>query len=56
MNCTKPNLRILIRGANDVGSVVAHRLFQAGFAVVIHKSTLPATIRRRMAFADAVQS
>ena len=56
MNCTKPNLRILIRGANDVGSAVAHCLFQAGYSVVLHDLSQPTTTRRRMAFANAVQS
>ena len=28
--------RILVRGAGDVGSAVAHRLFTAGYAVVLH--------------------
>ena len=54
MNRTKPDLRILIRGANDVGSAVAHRLFTAGYSVVIHEMPLPTTTRRRMSFSDAV--
>ncbi|MCJ7433741.1 MAG: hypothetical protein MUO77_09670 [Anaerolineales bacterium] len=49
-----PNLHILIRGANDIGSAVAHYLFQGGYGVVIHDSTQQTTTRRRMAFADAV--
>ena len=47
-------LRILVRGSGDVGSAVAHCLFQAGYAVVIHESAQPTTTRRGMAFADAV--
>lgn len=47
-------LRILVRGSGDVGSAVAHHLFQAGYGVVIHDSTQPTTTRRKMAFADAV--
>lgn len=54
MNRTKPDLRILIRGANDVGSAVAHRLFMAGYSVVIHEIPQPTTTRRRMSFTDAV--
>lgn len=54
MNRTKPDLHILIRGANDVGSAVAHRLFRAGYSVVIHEIPLPNTTRRRMSFTDAV--
>jgi xanthine dehydrogenase accessory factor len=45
---------ILVRGSGDVGSAVAHCLFQAGYGVVIHESTQPTTTRRKMAFADAV--
>lgn len=47
-------LRVLVRGTGDVGSAVAHRLFGAGSAVVLHESAAPATTRRGMAFADAV--
>lgn len=54
MNGTKSNLRILVRGANDVGSAVAHRLFKAGYSVVIHEMPRPTTTRRRMSFTDAV--
>ncbi|NOT03108.1 MAG: hypothetical protein HOP27_00760 [Anaerolineales bacterium] len=54
MNRTKPDLRILVRGANDVGSAVAHRLFTAGYSVVIHEMPQPTTTRRRMSFSDAV--
>lgn len=54
MNQTKPDLRILIRGANDVGSAVAHRLFMAGYFVVIHEMPQPVTTRRKMSFTDAV--
>jgi len=44
----------LIRGAGDIGSAVAHRLFLAGHAVVIHENPQPSTTRRGMAFADAI--
>ena len=54
MNRTKPDLRILIRGANDVGSAVAFRLFTAGYSVVLHEIPQPTTTRRRMSFSDAV--
>jgi xanthine dehydrogenase accessory factor len=43
----------LVRGVGDVGSAVAHRLFRAGHAVVLHDDPLPTTTRRGMAFADA---
>lgn len=47
-------LKILVRGCGDVGSAVAHCLFQAGYEVVIHDLVQPATTRRKMAFADAI--
>lgn len=47
-------LSILVRGSSDVASAVAHRLFQAGFAPVLHDDPLPATTRRNMAFSDAI--
>lgn len=49
-----PDIRILIRGANDVGSAVAHRLFTSGFVVVIHEIPEPTTARRKMSFTDTV--
>lgn len=54
MNHTPPDLRILIRGANDIGSAVAHYLFKAGYAVAIHEDPKPTTARRKMSFTDAV--
>jgi xanthine dehydrogenase accessory factor len=54
MNHAKPDLLILIRGVNDVGSAVAHRLFTSGYSVVIHETPQPATTRRGMSFTDAV--
>ena len=54
MNRAKPDLRILIRGANDVGSAVAHCLFTEGYSVVLHETPQPTTARRRMAFTDAI--
>jgi xanthine dehydrogenase accessory factor len=54
MNQAKLDLRILVRGANDVGSAVAHRLFTEGYSVVIHEISQPTTARRRMSFTDAV--
>lgn len=45
---------ILIRGSGDIGSAVAHVLFHAGFAVVLHDQPQPTTTRRKMAFTDAI--
>lgn len=44
---------VLVRGIGDVGSAVAHRLFQAGY-VMIHDVRQPSATRRGMAFTDAV--
>jgi xanthine dehydrogenase accessory factor len=54
MNQAKLDIRILVRGANDVGSAVAHRLFTEGYSVVIHEMPQPTTARRRMSFTDAI--
>lgn len=54
MNSLRSSLLILVRGANDIGSAVAHRLFTSGYAVVLHEISQPATARRRMSFTDAV--
>ena len=48
------DLRILIRGSNDVASAVAHRLFSAGYGVVIHDLPQPSATRRKMCFTDAI--
>lgn len=44
---------VLVRGAGDIGSAVAHRLRDAGHAVVLHDVPRPAHPRRGMAFTDA---
>lgn len=44
---------VLVRGANDIGSAVAHRLYRSGFRVVLHDDPAPAHPRRGMAFTDA---
>jgi xanthine dehydrogenase accessory factor len=46
--------RVLVRGVGDIGSAIAHHLFRAGYAVVLHDGPMPTTTRRGMAFADAV--
>ncbi|NVK19278.1 MAG: hypothetical protein HWE30_11325 [Methylocystaceae bacterium] len=44
----------VIRGVSDVGSAIAWKLFHAGFIVVSHENRQPRTIRRKMAFCDAL--
>ena len=45
---------VLVRGLGDIGSAVGHRLFTAGYRVILHGSPHPTDIRRGMAFTDAV--
>lgn len=45
---------IAIRGGNDIASAVTHRLFTAGYSVVIIETPQPLTVRRGMAYASAV--
>ena len=45
--------KILVLGLGDIGSAVAHRLFQAGQLVVIQDDPRPTATRRQMAFVDA---
>jgi xanthine dehydrogenase accessory factor len=45
---------ILVLGAGDMGSAVAHALHEAGWAVAIRDDPAPAHPRRGMAFADAL--
>jgi xanthine dehydrogenase accessory factor len=45
---------VVVRGGNDIASAVAHRLFTAGYPVVILEAPQPLTVRRGMAYASAV--
>lgn len=45
---------ILIRGAGDVASGIAHRLFSCGFKVLMLDIKEPLVIRRTVSFADAI--
>lgn len=44
----------LVRGCGDIGSAVAHALFSAGHAVLIHDIAAPSFARRGMAYTDAM--
>lgn len=46
--------RVLVLGAGDMGSAVAHALHAAGWPVTIQDEPAPAHPRRGMAFADAL--
>lgn len=47
---------VVIKGAGDLASGVAHRLYQSGFAVIMTEIPRPTVIRRAVAFAEAVYS
>jgi xanthine dehydrogenase accessory factor len=49
-----PGRTVLVRGSGDIGSAVAHCLFTAGYAVILHDGPAPAAPRRGMAFTDAI--
>src|SRR5262245_1345660 len=49
-----PRTLVMIRGAGDIGSGIARRLFLAGFPVVMTELSEPLCIRRTVAFSDAV--
>ncbi len=46
----------MIRGAGDIASGIALRLHRAGFGVVMTEIARPTTIRRTVAFSDAVMN
>jgi len=48
------NLRIVIRGGGDLATGVAHRLYQAGFRVLITEQVKPTVIRRTVSFANVL--
>jgi len=50
------NNLVILRGGGDLGSGAAHRLFKAGFKVLITEIDKPLVIRRLVSFANAVYS
>ena len=48
------NQRIVIRGGGDLATGVAHRLYQAGYQVLITEQPAPTVIRRTVAFANVL--
>ncbi len=46
--------QVLIRGAGDLASGVAHRLFMSGFKIVMLELPQPLVVRRTVSFASAV--
>ena len=47
---------VVIKGAGDLATGIAHRLFRSGFAVVMTELPQPLVIRRTVAFAEAIFS
>lgn len=45
---------IVIRGAGDISTGTIHRLFRAGFPVLVLEAERPSAIRRKVAFSEAV--
>ncbi len=46
--------KVLIRGAGDLASGIALRLFRSGFEIVMTELSVPTTVRRTVAFSPAV--
>ena len=51
---TPPAPFVIIRGAGDISTGTIHRLFSAGFEVLVLEAARPSAIRRRVAFSEAV--
>ena len=45
---------IIVRGAGDISTGTIHRLWKAGYAVLVLETDRPAAIRRQVAFSEAV--
>lgn len=50
----KRNYKVLIKGGGDLATGIACRLFECGFSVLITEIEKPTTIRRTVAFSEAV--
>ena len=48
------SVKVLVRGGGDLASGVAWRLHQSGFRVVITEIPEPLSVRRKVAFSEAV--
>lgn len=47
---------IVVRGGGDIATGICHRLFRAGFNVLILDIEKPTAIRRAVAFSEAIYS
>lgn len=45
---------VVVRGGGDLGTGVVHRLFRAGYRVLVLETESPTVVRRSVAFAEAV--
>jgi xanthine dehydrogenase accessory factor len=54
LNWLFPETRSVIRGAGDLASGVAYRLFKAGFPVVMLERSAPLVVRRTVSFGNAI--
>ena len=45
---------VVVRGAGDISTGTIHRLFCAGFDVLVLEAARPSAIRRQVAFSEAV--
>lgn len=52
--CMNVRNKVLIKGAGDLASGIALRLFRSGFDVVMTEIPVPTTVRRTVAFSPAV--
>lgn len=48
------NLLVVVRGGGDIATGIIHRLYMAGFRVIVLEIEKPSHIRRKVAFAQAV--
>ncbi len=49
------SVKVLVKGAGEMASAVAHQLFTCGFQVMMTDLERPTTIRRAVAFSSAIQ-
>ena len=49
-----PGSLVIVRGGGDISTGTIHRLYRAGFPVLILEAARPSAIRRRVAFSEAV--
>ena len=47
-------MKVLIKGAGDLASGIACRLYRCGFTVAMTELEVPTTVRRTVAFSPAV--